>query len=95
MSSIGTKAVKKLGWVCGLGLSIIGFVDLNKDPISGLIIIASIVICLTVIAKLLGKPLRSEIESGNFTTEEAKILIIKHPGVWLGAVASLIISFTV
>ena len=95
MSQIGKNAVKKLGWVCGVSLSVLGFVDLNKDPITGILIIASIVIFITVVAKLLGKPLRSEVESGNFSTEEAKILMVKHPGIWLGALSSIIITFTV
>jgi uncharacterized membrane protein len=95
MSQIGKKAVNKLGWICGFGLSILGFVDLNKEPVTALLILASVVVFITVSAKLLGKPLRSEVESGNFTTEEAKALIVKHPGVWLGVLGSIIITFTV
>ncbi|MBA6231366.1 MULTISPECIES: hypothetical protein [unclassified Colwellia] len=95
MSQIGKKAVQKLGWVCGISLSILGFVDLNKEPVTGLIIIGSIVVFITVIATLLGKPLRSEVESGDFTTAEAKVLLFKHPGIWLGALGSIIITFTV
>ena len=95
MSQIGKKAVNKLGWICGIGLSILGFVDLNKEPVTALLVIAFVVIFITVSAKLLGKPLRSEVEFGNFTTEEAKALILKHPGVWLGAIGSIIITFTV
>jgi len=95
MSQIGNKAVKKLGWVCGASLATLGFVDLDKEPVTGLVIIASIVIFITIVATVLGKPLRSEVESGKFSTEEAKMLMLKHPGIWLGAFGSLIISFIV
>ncbi|WP_019027782.1 hypothetical protein [Colwellia piezophila] len=95
MSQIGRTAVNKLGWLCGCALAGFGFVDLNKDTVTGLLIIGSISIFVSIAAKILGKPLRAEVESGNFTTEDAKKLLFKHPGVWLGVLASIIITFTV
>ena len=95
MSVIGKKVVNKLAWVCGFAFLALGFVDLDNDPTLGFSIIASNVVFIFIVAKLLGKPLRTEIESGNFTTEEAKILMLKHPGVWLGLLGSIIINFTV
>jgi uncharacterized membrane protein len=93
MSEIVAKAVNKLGWVCFFSISILGFVDFDRDLLISLSLLVLAIITMSFSAHFIGKPLRAEFESGNATVEEVKKQLFKHPGLWLGIVLCLIITF--
>ena len=93
MNESVTKAVNKLGWICCFSISILGFVDLDRDLQFSLFIMILVIITLSISAHYIGKPLRAEFEAGDTSVEEVKKQLLKHPGLWLGLVAYVIIAF--
>ena len=93
MNESVAKAVNKMGWICCFSISILGFVDLDRDLLFSLFVVILTIITLSLSAHFIGKPLRAEFEAGDVSVEEVKKQILKHPGIWLGLVAYVIIAF--
>jgi ABC-type Fe3+ transport system permease subunit len=93
MSESVIKAVNKLGWICFISISILGFVDFDRDILLSLSIMLLAIIIMSLSAHFIGKPLRAEFDTGNASVEDVKKRLLKHPGLWLGLVTCLIITF--
>jgi uncharacterized membrane protein len=94
MSQTVSKAVNKLGWISFFSISILGFVNFDRDVIVSLALLALSIIVMSLSAHFIGKPLRAEFETGRVSTEEVKKQLLKHPGLWLCLLFCFIVTFT-